>query len=217
MARLQMMRHLQTKGGLLGMLLCLSSCGIGGGPTTRLPLVKAEPEVAANRYTTKWQAGAFEVVFQAGEKEFGSDEAPSSFHITRTAQDGSSQQIRTESYFSRSTIDDLNDIHPAKEMRVAMDAEQRHLMIDENIPNECGPWTAVTLVTADANGHLSASYLDFPSRKDAASKGEEIDWEYPELTGITGSTVTWRYPGSRLIERKKFSELHSRARPASGP
>jgi len=188
---------------------CAAPVAESGGPNQ-------VPVVETGRYNTVWQRGAFQVSFSAGENVFMGRRAPSSFTIAHTGSDGKRGEVTTTSYISRGVIDNMDEPRPENKIRILSDTAQQQLIIEEDIPNQTGPWVNTTLVTLRKDGELTVRYLDLPLRK-SGKEDKGITEEYPLITGFDSGSVTLKYPSSRQTEQRELSSFRSLPAPRSGP
>jgi hypothetical protein len=81
------------------------------------------------------------------------------------------------------------------------------LLIEENIPNDCGPCWNHILVVADADG-MEYEYLNLPSR---VTKRTEVFGFDPKVTSIGDTQITYRYEdGTTITENLKHHAKHDK-------
>lgn len=80
---------------------------------------------------------------------------------------------------------------PKNWIRIVQDSNGRALLIEEEIPNDCGPCSNYLWVHLDANGFIEGTYLRLPSKVTGPPGG--IDYEYPKVRSLDGDVLRYDY------------------------
>ena len=161
---------------------------------------------APKNASSRWQKGAFSIVFQAGPVSFEEDRSFSSFEISRqferlsvptTIVVESPQNIDHFRWIPTST--------PSGYINFFLSDSGLTMLIEETVPNECAPCTNYILVRADekdATGRqLTSVYLSFPAGK-VSVRGTFPD--EAKITELTDTHVSYCYPdGTKKTQRFK--------------
>jgi len=158
-----------------------------------LILVGCAPSVAHHRETatsTEWKKGDFRVRFQAGPR--GEDGRSYSFYdIAHTAAGQQERSIVMESAHSLGGFRSVTNDDPKNWIRIVQDPSGRALLIEEEIPNDCGPCSNYLWVHSDSNGFIEGTYLRLPSKVTGPPGG--IDYEYPKVRSLDGDVLRYDY------------------------
>ena len=146
---------------------------------------------ASNAASTDWKIGDFGVRFQAGPQgKMG--RSYSYYKINYTAEGQQERELVMASAHTLEGFSCVTNGDPKNWIRIVQDPNGRALLIEEEIPNECGPCSNYLWVHLDTNGFIEATYLRLPS-KVTGPPGEGIDYEYPEVRSIGGKTIRYNY------------------------
>ena len=165
---------------------------------------------AAGAASTDWKVGDFRVRFQAGPQ--GEDGRSYSYY--QICHHAAGQQERERVMESAHTVEGLGSVtngNPKNWIRIVQDPGGRALLIEEQIPNDCGPCSNYLWVLLDANGFLEGTYLRLPS-KVTGIPGEGIDYEYPRVLSLTGDTLRYGYTVGSSVSRR-IDQIEKSARP----
>ncbi len=158
-----------------------------------LTLVGCAPSVVDHRETaasTEWRKGDFRVRFQAGPR--GEDGRSYSFYdITHTATRQQERSMVKESAHTLGGFGSVTNGDPKNWIRIVQDSNGRALLVEEEIPNDCGPCSNYLWVHLDANGFVEGSYLRLPSKVTSPPGG--IDYEYPKVRSLDGDVLRYDY------------------------
>jgi hypothetical protein len=80
---------------------------------------------------------------------------------------------------------------PKNWIRIVQDPNGRALLIEEEIPNDCGPCSNYLWVHLDANGFFEGTYLRLPLKVTGPPGG--IDYEYPKVRSLDGDVLRYDY------------------------
>lgn len=160
-------------------LLCLLS-----GCATLIPRGAVVPPSA------EWWAGDFHVRFQAGSRGL-EDGASSMYEITHAPQGRIGRRQVMASAHSIEGLQSVTNGDPRAWIRIIEDPAGGALLIEEEIPNDCGPCTNDLWVRVDAEGSISGEYLELPSKVTGPAGG--IDYEYPKVLSLEGEVLRYSY------------------------
>ena len=137
--------------------------------------------------------------FQAGPQ--GEDGRSYSYYEIEHAARG--QQERSLVMGSAHTLGGFSTVtngDPRNWVRIVQDPSGRALLIEEEIPNDCGPCSNYLWVRLDANGFIEGKYLQLPSKVTGPPGG--IDYEYPKVRSLEGEVLRYDYStGSSVTKR----------------
>lgn len=174
----------------------LSSC-VSPGPAT----ANAVPSEA------HWQQGNYTVVFRAGPRE--GERSLSRYQVTRGPSGEDLQTLVLESAQSTQGFLTVTNPAPKNHIRVVSGSAGDPLVIEEDIPNDCGPCRNFALVQPDGRGQLAHRWLRLPEK---SYPGGGINSEFPSVTAVTSATLTYRYSDGTL-QTVKISSLPVEDRP----
>jgi hypothetical protein len=159
--------------------------------------------------TTEWRKLDFHVRFQAGPR--GQEGRSYSFYeITRASAGQEERSIVMESAHSLGGFGSVNNGDPEDWIRMVQDPNGRALLIEEEIPNDCGPCSNYLWVHLDSNGFIEGEYLLLPSKVTGPPGG--IDYEYPNVKFIDGDHLGYAYSTGDTVT-KHISEIDKSDRP----
>jgi hypothetical protein len=99
---------------------------------------------------------------------------------------------------------------PKNWIRIVQDPNGRALLIEEEIPNDCGPCSNYLWVHLDANGFIEGEYLRLPSKVTGPPGG--IDYEFPKVRSLDGDVL--RYDYSTVVGvTKRIDQIEKSDRP----
>jgi hypothetical protein len=161
--------------------------------------------------TAEWTKGDFHVRFQAGPR--GQEDGAASFYkITHAAAGRGEQSIVMESAHSLGGFGSVTNGDPRNWIRLVQESKGRALMIEEEIPNDCGPCSNYLWIHLDSKGLLQGEFLRLPSEVTGPPGG--IDHEYPEVKSLDGDFLRFGYStGADLTERLGRIEKSDRPTP----
>lgn len=163
--------------------VCLFSLAVLGCPTT-------VPRRGDSPTTTGWRLGDFLVRFQAGPRGM-EGRSYSYYEVTHAAEGQPERSLVMESAHSLGGFGSVTNGDPRNWIRIVQDPSGRALMIEEEIPNDCGPCSNYLWVHLDANGFVEGTYLQLPSKVTGPPGG--IDSEYPKVLSLAGEHLTYKY------------------------
>lgn len=169
------------------------------------------PRPGKSPATAEWRKGDFQVRFQAGPR--GREEDSASFYeITHAAAGHGERCIVMESAHSLGGFGSVTNGDPRNWIRVVQESNGRALLIEEEIPNDCGPCSNYLWVHLDSKGLLQGEFLLLPSKVTGPPGG--IDHEYPKVRSLDGDVLTFGYStGADLTERLGRIEKSDRPTP----
>ncbi len=145
---------------------------------------------ATKAASAEWKIGDFAVRFQAGPR--GQEDR--SYFYYRISQETAGQQERKLVIASAHTLEGFRSVtncDPKNWIRIVQDPSGRALLIEEEIPNDCGPCSNFLWVYLDANGFIEGTYLRLPSKVTGPPGG--IDYEYPKVRSLDGNVLRYDY------------------------
>lgn len=166
---------------------------------------------ASHPTSAEWTLGDFRVRFEAGPRaeEGGSH---SCYRISHKAAGQEEREHVMESAHSLGGFGCVTNGDPRNWIRIVEDPSTRALLIEEEIPNDCGPCSNHLWVHLDARGLISGSYLRLPSRVTGPPGG--IDYEYPKVRSLDGNILRYGYSvGAAVTERIDRIEKADRPTP----
>lgn len=167
---------------------------------------------ATDAATSDWKMGDFGVRFLGGSRgeEGGSY---SYYRISHKAAGQQERELVMESAHTPGGFGSVANGDPRKWIRIVQDPSGRALLIEEEIPNDCGPCSNYLWVHLDTNGFIEGRYLRLPS-KVTGVPGEGIDYEYPTVLSLGGNTLRYGYSvGSPVTKRIDQIEKSDRPMP----
>jgi hypothetical protein len=99
---------------------------------------------------------------------------------------------------------------PKNWIRVVQDHNGSALLIEEEIPNDCGPCSNYLWVHLDSNGFIEGEYLQLPSKATGLPGG--IDYEYPRVRSLDGDILSYSYSIGDSIA-KRIGQIEKARRP----
>ena len=167
---------------------------------------------ATSAASTEWKVGDFGVRFQAGPR----GEEGRSYSYYRISHKAAGQQERELVMESAHTLGGFGSVtngDPKNWIRIVQDPSGRALLIEEEIPNDCGPCSNYLWVHLDTHGFIEGTYLRLPS-KVTGIPGEGIDYEYPRVLSLDGNALRYGYSvGSPVTKRIDQIEKSDRPMP----
>lgn len=167
-------------------LLCvvtLAGCGTSNPPVVDAPVM------------AKWDMASFRVQFRAGEKGVNG-KTNSSYEITHLTPKDS---LVLESAHTIDGFKSVTNSHPKNWIRLIEDSEGNALLIEEEIPNDCGPCSNYLFVSLDSKGHVVGTYLRLPSEKTGEHGG--INYEYPKVRSLDGDVLRYEYSSGSVVSK----------------
>jgi len=169
-------------------ILLLSACVVGGCVSTN--------RLAAPTSSSSWETERFTVRFFAGPRSFEDQKSTSRYEVVPTRL-GSRGRLIVSSAHSTGGFESVTNPAPTNYIKVLPDAKSEALIIQETIPNDCGPCTNYIWIRPDRSTTLTHSYLQLPSRTSGDSRG--IDYEFPEVVSLRNGKLTYRYSTGSAI------------------
>jgi len=161
-------------GGALGLSACAS-----------------KDQALAPTSPTTWETEHFYVRFIAGPRSPATGKSSSRYQVT-SSRLGSSTRLEIESEHSTGGFESVTNPEPSNYIRLLEDPRTEALLIQETIPNDCGPCSNYIWIRPAGANALASSYLNLPERSDGTNQG--IDSAFPEVTSLRNGTLTYRYP-----------------------
>jgi hypothetical protein len=159
--------------------------------------------------TAEWKKGDFRVRFQAAPG--GKDGRSFSFYdITHTA----AQFERSLVMESAHTLEGFNSrMHgdPKNWIRIIEDSNGRALLIEENIPNDCGPCMNYVFIHLDSNGRVDGEYLKLPTKVTGPANAP-INYSYPKVRSLDGDVLRYDYSTGGTVT-KRIDQIEKSDRP----
>lgn len=118
---------------------------------------------ATNEATTVWKIGDFGVRFRPGPR----GEEGRSYSLYQICHKAAGQQEREVVMESAHTLGGFGSVTNGglkNWIRIVQDPSGRALLIEEEIPNDCGPCSNYLWVHLDTNGFVEGTYLRLPSK-----------------------------------------------------
>lgn len=137
-----------------------------------------------------WSQGNFHIQFQAGPRgENG--RSYSYYQIHHTAPGGPEYALTTESAHTLDGFGCVTNGDPKNWIRIIPDPNGKAFIIEEEIPNDCGPCSNFLYVRLVPDGSLKATYLQLPMQAIGPMGG--IDSEFPKIRSLSGNLLTYQY------------------------
>ena len=181
-----------------------------------LPLIAsvigcATPERPNTKSATSadWKKGNFRVHFQAGPREL-SGHSYSYYEISYRVTDQQERDLVMESAHSIHGFKCVTNGDPKNWIRIVEDPSGKALLIEEEIPNDCGPCSNYLWVRLNSDGVLEGTYLQLPSRSTGSPGG--IDYEYPQVRSLDGDILKFSYSQGGPVS-KNIAELEKSDKP----
>jgi len=163
----------------------------------------------SNTASTKWNTGDFGVGFQAGPR----GEEGRSYSYYRISHKAAGQQERELVMESAHTLEGFGSVtngDPKNWIRIVQDPNGLALLIEEQIPNDCGPCSNYLWVHLDAKGSIEGTYLRLPSMVTGPPGG--IDYEYPKVRSLDGNVLRYSYSVGATVT-KRIDQIEKADRP----
>ena len=162
--------------------------------------------------STEWKVGDFGVRFQAGPRG-QEDRSYSYYQISHKAAGQQERELIMDSAHTLGGFGSVTNGDPKNWIRIVPDPSGRAFLIEEVIPNDCGPCTNCLWVHLDPNGFIEATYLRLSS-KVTGTPGEGINYEYPTVHSLDGNTLRYGYTvGATVMKRIDQIEKADRPQP----
>lgn len=185
---------------LISIAVTLTGCAIFDGAST------------GNSASARWRVGDFGVDFQAGPRGLA-ERSYSYYRIRYTAAEEPLRELVMESAHSLDGLACVTNGDPKKWIRIIPDPNGRALLIEEEIPNDCGPCSNYLWVHIGSNTLMQGTYLQLPS-KVTGPPGQGIDYEYPQVIALDGNLLRYRYSSEAPVtQRIDLIEKSDRPRP----
>jgi hypothetical protein len=163
-------------------ILLLAPCVVVGCVST--------VRLAAPTSSSSWATERFTVRFFAGPRSFEDQKTTSRYEVVPMRL-GSQVRLIVSSAHSTGGFESVNNPAPTNYIKILPDSTSEALMIQETIPNDCGPCTNYIWIRPDSPTTFIHSYLQLPERATGAPGG--IDSEFPEVLSLRGGNLTYRY------------------------
>jgi len=164
---------------------------------------------ATNIASSEWRIGDFGVSFQAGPRG-QEDRSYSYYRISHNAAGQQERELVMESAHSLGGFGSVTNGNPKNWIRIVQDPGGRALLIEEEIPNDCGPCSNYLWVYLDTNGFIEGSYLRLPSKVTGPPGG--IDYEYPKVRSLDGNVLRYDYTVGSTVT-KRIDQIEKADRP----
>lgn len=153
---------------------------------------------ARDSASTDWKKGDFRIHFQAGPR--GREDRSYSYYEIEYSIDGQlKDSLVMESAHSLVGFRSVTNGDPQNYVRIIEDPDRKALLIEEEIPNDCGPCSNYLWVKLNPEGFLEGTYLRLPSKTTGDHRG--IDYEYPKVRSLDGDVLTLFYSeGGKVTE-----------------
>ena len=99
---------------------------------------------------------------------------------------------------------------PKNWIRVVQDPNGRALLIEEEIPNDCGPCSNYLWVHLEASGLIAGEYLRLPTEVTGPPGG--IDYEFPMVRSLDGDVLRYDYSTGAGVT-KRIDQIERSDRP----
>jgi hypothetical protein len=161
--------------------------------------------------TVQWLAGSYAVEFRLGAgSPWAAGYQPSVYRICRRGLGGQQDAVEAVSAQSAQGFATVVDGDPRSHIRLVVDPSGEVLVIEEDIPNDCGPCRNFLLVRTGAAGQLEVRYLLLPERGHGVMAA--VSGEYPAVESVFAGGMVVRYAGTGP-ETVWFRSLPWRDRP----
>ena len=159
---------------------------------------------------SEWKKGDFHVRFQAGPR--GQDGLTYSFYeITHISVSKQEQKLVMGSAHSDwPFVGSGIDSRPEDYIRVIADPNSKAILIEEVIPNDCGPCSNYLWIHLDSSSFAVGDYLRLPSKVTGPPEG--IDYEYPKVRSLDGDVLRYDYSTGGTVT-KRISQIEKSDRP----
>lgn len=176
---------------IVTVVLLLGAVGLSGCASRDQLLAPSSP--------TAWEAEDFTVRFVAGQRTFGTGYPPSRYEVTPSRL-GKSGQLTIGSQHSTGGFGAVVNPAPANYIRILQDPHAESLLIQETIPNDCGPCSNYIWIRPAGSDAFTFTYLQLPERSSGTGNG--IDSEFPDVVSLRGGTLTYQYPTGSPVRSK---------------
>lgn len=143
-----------------------------------------------------WESEHFTVRFFAGSRSF-EDHKSSSYYEVIPTRLGPNSRIIASSAHTTSGFAGTTNPEPRNYIKVLSDSDSEALIIQETIPNDCGPCTNYIWIRPDSQATFTHSYLQLPELGMGAT--DAIDSEFPEVMSLKDGQLTYRYSKGAAI------------------
>lgn len=160
----------------------------------------------------EWKKGDFQVRFQAGAKgEMG--RSYSFYKITYAPAGRLEMMIVKESAHTTDGFECVTNGHPKDWIRIIQDPNGKAILIEEEIPYECGPCSNYLWIHGTDDGvMLEGDYLLLPSQVDDSQGG--INYSYPKVISLDGEFLSFEdSSGARVTNR--IDQIEKSKRPST--
>lgn len=155
---------------------------------------------AGDSASARWKVGDFGVDFQAGPRG-RAERSYSYYRIRYTAAEVPLRELVMESAHSLDGFECVTNGDPKKWIRIIPDPSGKALLIEEEIPNDCGPCSNYLWVHMDSDDLMQGTYLQIPS-KVTGPPGQGIDYEYPHVIAIDGNQIKFSHSSEAPVTRR---------------
>jgi hypothetical protein len=145
---------------------------------------------AQDSVTTNWKKGNFHIHFQAGPRGL-EGRSYSYYQIIHSSGGDQKKSLVMESAHSLGGFGSVTNGAPKNYIRIIEDPNGRAVLIEEDIPNDCGPCSNYLWVRLTTDGFLEGKYLRLPSKITGDHGG--INYEYPKVHSLTGDLLMIGY------------------------
>jgi hypothetical protein len=159
--------------------------------------------------TAIWKLENFRVQFQAGPTS-SEGRSFSFYEITKTSPEELPSLVM-ESAHSLARFGSVTNGDPKYWIRIIEDSNAKALLIEEQIPNDCGPCLNYLWVRPDSNGYIRGTYLRLPS-KVTGPPNAPIDYEYPKVRSLDGGVLRYDYSIGGTVT-KRIDQIEKSDRP----
>ena len=163
----------------------------------------------SNASSTDWKLGDFGVRFQVGPRGH-EDRSYSYYQISHKAEGQQERELVMESAHTLGGFGSITNGASKNWIRIVQDPSGRALLIEEEIPNDCGPCSNYLWVHLDANGFIEGTYLRLPSKVTGPPGG--IDYEYPKVLSLDGTILRYEYSVGATVT-KRIDQIEKADRP----
>ena len=153
------------------------------------------PRPAAD-VATEWQLAGFHVRFTAGPRR-PEERTAAAYQITCTDAAAPGHPLVMASAHSLDRFASVTNADPREWIRLVAAPDRRSLLIEEEIPNDCGPCANHLLVRVGCDGALAGTWLRLPSRTTGAPGG--IDEDLPRVRALDGETIVFGYSDGSTV------------------
>jgi hypothetical protein len=172
-------------------LVVLTISTIGCMSSNRLPMQNAS--------LNDWQIGGFRVGLQAKSRDL-EDKSYFIYNISYSALGEHERELVMESAHTLGGFSSVTNGDPKNWIRIIQDPNGRALLIEEEIPNECGPCSNYLWVHLDTEGHIEGTYLQLSSKVTGPPEG--INYEYPKVISLDGNILRYGYTVGTTVSKR---------------